>query len=247
MQPQKNAVVIGAGFGGLAAALRLTARGHRTTVIDALAGPGGRGVQFVRKTAGQCFRYDAGPTVLTAPVLFEELFALFGERLADHVDLLPVAPWYRMRFADGSVGVRFRVGSEPHVWGIQTCLREGATSLEVIFSEPVRPATDSRIEAAITALDGEVECWPSSSEDRLPTYRMSLVCPAVFGRLQTRVRFQGGIDSARGVRLEHATERLGADGTADYVFAPSDETGGSSACGTYLPWRERASLAPSTP
>ena len=97
MQPQKNAVVIGAGFGGLAAALRLTARGHRTTVIDALAGPGGRGVQFVRKTAGQCFRYDAGPTVLTAPVLFEELFALFGERLADHVDLLPVAPWYRMR------------------------------------------------------------------------------------------------------------------------------------------------------
>jgi len=101
-QTQKNAVVIGAGFGGLAAALRLTARGHRTTVIDALAGPGGRGVQFVRETAGQCFRYDAGPTVLTAPVLFEELFALFGERLADHVDLLPVAPWYRMRFADGS-------------------------------------------------------------------------------------------------------------------------------------------------
>ena len=102
MQPQKNAVVIGAGFGGLAAALRLTARGHRTTVIDALAGPGGRGVQFVRETAGQRFRYDAGPTVLTAPMLFEELFALFGERLADHVDLLPVAPWYRMRFADGS-------------------------------------------------------------------------------------------------------------------------------------------------
>lgn len=101
-QSQKKAVVIGAGFGGLAAALRLTARGHRTTVVDTLAGPGGRGVQFVRETAGLRFRYDAGPTVLTAPVLFEELFALFGERLDDHVDLLPVAPWYRMRFLDGS-------------------------------------------------------------------------------------------------------------------------------------------------
>jgi phytoene desaturase len=48
------------------------------------------------------FRYDAGPTVLTAPVLFEELFALFGEQLSDHVELLPVKPWYQMRFIDGS-------------------------------------------------------------------------------------------------------------------------------------------------
>lgn len=103
MQSQKKAVVIGAGFGGLAAALRLAARGHKTTVIDNLAGPGGRGVEFVRESAGLRFKYDAGPTVLTAPVLFEELFALFGEKLADHVDLLPVAPWYQMRFADGSV------------------------------------------------------------------------------------------------------------------------------------------------
>lgn len=103
MQSQKKAVVIGAGFGGLAAALRLTARGHPTTVVDNLAGPGGRGIEFVRKAAGHSFKYDAGPTVLTAPVLFEELFALFGEKLADHVHLLPVAPWYRMRFADGSV------------------------------------------------------------------------------------------------------------------------------------------------
>ena len=92
MQSQKKAVVIGAGFGGLAAALRLTARGHLTTVVDNLAGPGGRGVEFVRQAAGHQFKYDAGPTVLTAPILFEELFALFGEKLADHVHLLPVAP-----------------------------------------------------------------------------------------------------------------------------------------------------------
>ncbi len=101
-----RAVVIGAGFGGLAAALRTAARGHQVTVVDRLPGPGGRGREFVRQGQGEVshlqFRYDAGPTVLTAPVLFEELFALFGERLSDHVELLPVKPWYQMRFADGT-------------------------------------------------------------------------------------------------------------------------------------------------
>jgi phytoene desaturase len=97
-----KAVVIGAGFGGLAAALRTAARGHQVTVIDRLPGPGGRGREFVSDLHGQTFKYDAGPTVLTAPILFEELFALFGERLADHVELLAVKPWYQMRFADGT-------------------------------------------------------------------------------------------------------------------------------------------------
>ena len=97
-----HTVVIGAGFGGLAAALRVAARGQKVTVLDRLLGPGGRGREFVRSAHGQEFRYDAGPTVLTAPVLFEELFSLFGERLADHVELMPVTPWYQMRFADGT-------------------------------------------------------------------------------------------------------------------------------------------------
>ncbi len=97
-----QALIIGAGFGGLAAALRLAARGQSVTVLDALPGPGGRGREFVRSAQGQTFRYDAGPTVLTAPILFEELFALFGEKLVDHVELLPVTPWYQMRFADGT-------------------------------------------------------------------------------------------------------------------------------------------------
>jgi phytoene desaturase len=97
-----HTVVIGAGFGGLAAALRTVARGHQVTVLDRLSGPGGRGREFVREKYGLQFRYDAGPTVLTAPILFEELFALFGERLADHVELMPVTPWYQMRFADGT-------------------------------------------------------------------------------------------------------------------------------------------------
>jgi phytoene desaturase len=97
-----NVVIIGAGFGGLASALRTAARGHSVTVLDRLPGPGGRGREFVHHTNGHTFRYDAGPTVLTAPELFEELFALFGERLADHVELLPVTPWYQMRFSDGT-------------------------------------------------------------------------------------------------------------------------------------------------
>jgi phytoene desaturase len=95
-------IVIGSGFGGLASALRCAARGVSVTVIDRLPGPGGRGREFVRQAGGLTFRYDAGPTVLTAPLLFEELFALLGEKLSDHVELMPVKPWYQMRFADGT-------------------------------------------------------------------------------------------------------------------------------------------------
>lgn len=95
-------VVIGAGFGGLASALRCAARGKQVTVLDRLPGPGGRGREFTSNTNGFEFRYDAGPTVLTAPQLFEELFTLHGEKLSDHVELMPVTPWYQMRFADGT-------------------------------------------------------------------------------------------------------------------------------------------------
>ena len=98
----RTAIVVGAGFGGLASAIRLAARGVQTTVVDRLSIPGGRAVEFTRHTDGKIFRYDAGPTVLTAPILFQELFALLGERLEDHVELMPVKPWYQMQFADGS-------------------------------------------------------------------------------------------------------------------------------------------------
>ncbi len=92
-----HAVVVGAGFGGIAAALRLRAKGYRVTLIDRCRRLGGRAQVFERDG----FRHDAGPTVITAPFLFEELFALFGERFADHVELVPLKPWYRFRFADG--------------------------------------------------------------------------------------------------------------------------------------------------
>jgi len=93
-----RAVVIGSGFGGLAAALRLRKRGYRVTVLEALDQPGGRARVFRR--AG--FTFDAGPTVITAPYLLEELFALFGRRMCDYVQLVPVDPFYRILFADGS-------------------------------------------------------------------------------------------------------------------------------------------------
>lgn len=93
-----KAIVIGSGFGGIAAALRLRAKGYDVTVIERCAAVGGRGQVFVREG----FRHDAGPTVITAPFLFEELFSLFGEKLGDHVKLVPVKPWYRFHFSDGS-------------------------------------------------------------------------------------------------------------------------------------------------
>ncbi|MBD0273223.1 MAG: phytoene desaturase [Acetobacteraceae bacterium] len=95
---QPHAVVIGSGFGGLAAAVRLGARGYRVTVLERLDQPGGRA--RVHRQDG--FAFDAGPTIVTAPFLLEELWALCGRRLADDVALVPLSPFYRLRFADGS-------------------------------------------------------------------------------------------------------------------------------------------------
>lgn len=92
-----HAIVIGSGFGGLAAAVRLGARGYRVTVLEKLDAPGGRA--YVYRQDG--FTFDAGPTVITAPFLLEELWTLAGRRLADDVELRPVSPFYRIRFDDG--------------------------------------------------------------------------------------------------------------------------------------------------
>ncbi|WP_022977575.1 phytoene desaturase [Nevskia ramosa] len=94
-----HAVVIGSGFGGLAAAVRLGARGYRVSVLEKLDAPGGRA--YVYRQDG--YTFDAGPTIVTAPFLFEELWALCGKQLADDVELRPVAPFYRIRFANGEV------------------------------------------------------------------------------------------------------------------------------------------------
>ncbi|MBW4024436.1 MAG: phytoene desaturase [Proteobacteria bacterium] len=95
--PSGNLIVIGGGFGGIAAALRARALGYDVTLLDRLEQLGGRG----RVVEHDGFRFDAGPTVITAPFLLEELFTLFGETLSHHVTLLPVFPFYRVRFIDG--------------------------------------------------------------------------------------------------------------------------------------------------
>jgi phytoene desaturase len=91
-------VVIGAGFGGLAAAIRLRSRGHEVEIVEKREQAGGRAGVFRQDG----FTFDAGPTIITAPQLLEELFDLAGRRLADYVQLVPVDPFYRVRFHDGT-------------------------------------------------------------------------------------------------------------------------------------------------
>lgn len=100
-----HAVVIGAGFGGLAAAIRLGAKGYRVTLLEKLDAAGGRAYTFLQDG----FTFDAGPTILTAPHLFTELWELCGQRLEDHVTLRSIDPFYRIRFDDGSV---FEAGAD---------------------------------------------------------------------------------------------------------------------------------------
>jgi phytoene desaturase len=95
---QPHAVVIGSGFGGLAAAVRLGARGYRVSVFERLDVAGGRA--YVYRQDG--FTFDAGPTIITAPFLLEELWSLCGRRLADDVELRAISPFYRIRFDDGA-------------------------------------------------------------------------------------------------------------------------------------------------
>ena len=93
-----RAIVIGSGFGGLAAAIRLSCRGWQVQVLERLDRPGGR----ARMHTMQGHRFDAGPTIVTVPQLFEELWQLCGRNFADDIDLAPVDPFYRIRFDDGS-------------------------------------------------------------------------------------------------------------------------------------------------
>lgn len=93
-----HAVVIGSGFGGLAAAVRLGARGYRVTVVERLDAPGGRAYAYRQDG----FVFDAGPTIITLPFMFEDLWTLCGKRMSDHVQLVQTDPFYRLLFPDGS-------------------------------------------------------------------------------------------------------------------------------------------------
>jgi len=118
-----QALVVGAGYGGIAAALRLRAKGYQVTLLDRTEKLGGRAQLYERDG----FLHDAGPTVITAPFLLEELFALFGEDFHNHVTLVPLKPWYRFRYPDGST---FDYGGTleetlEEIGRIEPCDREG--------------------------------------------------------------------------------------------------------------------------
>ena len=92
-------IVVGSGFGGIAAALRMRAKGYEVTLLEKQADLGGRARVFTKDG----FTYDAGPTVVTAPYLFNELFSLFKKNIEDYVKIVPLDLWYRFVFNDGSV------------------------------------------------------------------------------------------------------------------------------------------------
>ena len=93
----KKIVVVGSGFGGLSIASKLKAKKFDVTLIEKHKDLGGRARTFVHND----FKYDAGPTVITAPYLIDELFSVHSEKLSDYVNLLPVKPWYRFLFDSG--------------------------------------------------------------------------------------------------------------------------------------------------
>jgi phytoene desaturase len=94
----KRVAIIGAGFGGLALGIRLQSAGISTTIIEARDKPGGRA--YVWHRGG--YTFDAGPTVITDPACLTELWALSGADMADDVELVPVSPFYRLNWPDGT-------------------------------------------------------------------------------------------------------------------------------------------------
>ncbi len=94
-----KAVVIGSGFGGLAAAIRTQAKGYQVTLLEMRDKPGGRA--YVYKDQG--FTYDAGPTIVTVPFVLDELAEVAGKKMADYVEIVPCDPFYRIYFHDGRV------------------------------------------------------------------------------------------------------------------------------------------------
>jgi phytoene desaturase len=139
--PRPHAVVIGSGFGGLAAAVRLSARGWRVTILEKLDAPGGRA--YVFRQDG--FVFDAGPTIVTAPYLLEELWALAGRRLSHDIDLRRIDPFYVIRFDDGETmrcsgdldAMRAEVArlAPSDVDGFDRFIRESERIFRVAFTE----------------------------------------------------------------------------------------------------------------
>ena len=137
----KELVVIGAGFGGMAAALRARARGHDVTIVDRLSQLGGRAQTFEKNG----FKHDAGPTVITAPFLFEELFSLFDKNPNDYYKPVALETWYEFIFEDNKKFTysgnlehtyeEIRKFEEKDVIGYQQLLKTSEKIFEIGFTQ----------------------------------------------------------------------------------------------------------------
>ncbi|MEL7538753.1 MAG: phytoene desaturase [Pseudomonadota bacterium] len=154
-----RAVVIGAGLGGLAAGIRLAARGYDVDVFEKLDGPGGRAYAYRQDG----FVFDAGPTIVTAPFLLEELWGLAGRKLSDDVDLRAIDPYYTIRFHDGETfdysgdpdAMRAQIAKfNPDDWdGYQRFLDASAELYRVGFNELLYESFDTLWSMARTLPD----------------------------------------------------------------------------------------------
>ncbi|MFT5993108.1 MAG: phytoene desaturase [Flavobacteriales bacterium] len=98
MSNTATAIVVGSGLGGLSSAIRLRALGYDVEIVEANEQAGGRASVFLKDG----FSFDAGPTVVTAPYLVDELYELVGRRREEHIQFMPVDPFYRVKYADGT-------------------------------------------------------------------------------------------------------------------------------------------------
>jgi len=139
MNQPRTAIIIGSGFGGLALAIRLQAAGIDVTVLEKREKIGGRAYQL--KDRGYVF--DMGPSLITAPHIVDSVFRAAGKRLHDFVDLVPLDPYYRVFFHDGThldyVGDPLRMKAQMEAFNVEDAARFDA------FMEEVRPIFDAVI------------------------------------------------------------------------------------------------------
>ena len=164
---KERIVVIGAGMGGLAAAIRLAAQGQAVTLVEALATPGGK-MRAIPSSAGPI---DAGPTVLTMRQVFDDLFALAGERLEDHLILLPQTVLARHWWPEGGP-LDLTGDTETDAQAIAAFAGADealafrrfdrlATTLHRAFDAPVMQAPKPRLGAILAATLSQPALWPA--------------------------------------------------------------------------------------
>lgn len=145
-------VVIGSGFGGLSAAIRLQAQGHAVTLLEKLDKPGGRAYVFEQDG----FKFDAGPTIITAPWLLRELFEVAGRTLDDYVTLKLIDPFYNIRFDDGSV-FRYNANREQLIKQVDAF----SNGRDVEGYQQFLASTEKIFKAGMALLDTPFPTWSS--------------------------------------------------------------------------------------